>query len=80
MNARSKELISENTILNNVEEVPPRTSYEVNQVIKKLKTHKAARSDNIPAELIKQGRIELKRRIHKLIMKIWKEETTNRMD
>jgi len=75
MNARFKELIPENTILNNVEEVPPPTYYEVSQVIKKLKTHKAAGSDNIPAELIKQGGTELKRRIHKLIMYIWKEET-----
>jgi hypothetical protein len=65
----------ENTILNNVEEEPPPTYYEVSQVIKKLKTHKAAGSDNIPAELIKQGGIELKRRIYKLIMKIWNEET-----
>ena len=47
-------------ILNNVEEVPPPTYYEVSQVIKKLKTHKAAGSDNIPVELIKQGGIELK--------------------
>jgi sorting nexin-29 len=75
MSARFKELISEDTILNNVEKVPPRTHYEVNKVLKKLKTHKAAGSDNMPAELIKQGGIELKRRIHKLIMKIWKEET-----
>jgi hypothetical protein len=50
MNSRFKELISENTILNNVEEVPPLTYYEVNQVIKKFKTHKAAGSDNIPVE------------------------------
>ena len=75
MNARFKELISENIILNNVDEVPPPTYYEVNKVIKKIKTHKAAGSDNIPAELIKQGGTELKRRIHKIIMKIWKEET-----
>ena len=60
MNARFKELILENMILNNVEEVPPPTYYEVSQVIKKLKTHKAAGSDNIPVELIKQGGIELK--------------------
>jgi hypothetical protein len=59
MNARFKELILENMILNNVE-VPPSSYYEVSQVIKKLKTHKAAGSDNIPAELIKQGGIELK--------------------
>jgi hypothetical protein len=75
MNARFKELIPENTVLNNVEEVPPPTYYAVSQEIKKLKTHKAAGLDNIPAELIKQGGRELKRRIHKLIMYIWKEET-----
>jgi len=40
-----------------------------------LKTHKAAGSDNIPGELIKQGGTELKTRIHKLIMKKWDEET-----
>ena len=72
MNARFKELIVENTILNNVE-VPPPTYYEVTQVIKKLKAHKAAGSGNIPAELIKQGGTELNRRIHKLITKIWYE-------
>jgi hypothetical protein len=31
--------------------------------------------DNIPAELIKDGGIEQQRRIQKLIMKIWNEET-----
>ena len=75
MNARFKEPIPENTILNNVEEVPPPTCYKVSQVIKKLKTHKAAGSDNIPAELINQGGIELNQRIQKLIMKIWNEKT-----
>ena len=50
----TEELISENVILSNSEEVPPPTYYEVNQVIEKLKIHKAAVSDNIPAELIKQ--------------------------
>jgi sorting nexin-29 len=74
MNVSSEELISENTILNNIE-VPSPTYYEVNQVIEKLKTHKAAGSDNIPAELIKQGGVELERRMHKLIMKMWEEET-----
>ena len=76
MNARFTELIPENIILNNVEEVPPPTYYEVSQVIKKLKTHKAAGLDNTPAELIKQGGIELKQRIHNLI----KNVCTNRMD
>ena len=64
VNARFKELIPENTILNNLEEVPPPTYYEVIQVVKKLKTHKAAGSDNIPTELIKQDAIELNQRIH----------------
>jgi hypothetical protein len=58
-----------------VEDVPPPTYYEVKQVIEKLKIRKAAASDNILAELIKQGGIELKQRIHKLIMKVWEEET-----
>jgi hypothetical protein len=71
-NAGFKELIPENTILNNIE-VPPPTYYEVSQVIKKLRAHKAAGSDNIPAEVIKQGGTELNRRKHKLITKIWYE-------
>jgi len=71
----TEELISENVILSNSEEVPPPTYYEVNQVIEKLKIHKTAGSDNIPAELIKQGGTELKTGIHKLIMRIWDEET-----
>ena len=75
INTRTEELISENIISSNAERVPPPTYYEVNQVIEKLKIHKAAGSDNIPAELIKQGGTELKTRIHKLIMKIWDEET-----
>ena len=62
------ELISENVILSNSEEIPPPTYYEVNHVIDKLKIHKAAGSDNIPAELMKQGGTELKTRIHKLTL------------
>jgi hypothetical protein len=42
MNDRSKELVPENVILNNVEEVHPPTYYEVNQVTEKLKIHKTA--------------------------------------
>ena len=65
INTRSEELISENLILSHAEEIPPPTYHEVNQVIEKLKIHKAAGSDNIPAELIKRGGSELKTRIHK---------------
>ena len=76
INVRSEDLISEEKILNNTEEVPPPTYYEVNHVIEKLKIHKAAGLDNISAELIKQGGTEFnKKRIHKLKIKIWEEET-----
>jgi len=51
------------------QEIPPPTYYEVNRVIEKLKTHIVAGPDNIPTELIKQGGIELQRRIQKLITK-----------
>ena len=71
----TEELISENVILSNSEVVPPPTYYEVNQVIERLKIHTAAGLDSIPAELITQGGTELKTRVHKLIMKIWDEET-----
>jgi hypothetical protein len=75
MNASLEVLIPENTTFNNREDVPPPTYSKVKQVREKLKICKAAGSDNIPAELIKQGGIEIKQRIHKLIMKIWEEET-----
>jgi hypothetical protein len=67
MNASLEVLIPENTTFNNIEDVPPPTYGEVKQVIEKLKICKATGSDNIPAELIKHGVIELKRRIHTLI-------------
>ena len=70
INTRSEELISESIILSITEEVTPPPYYEVNKVTEKLKIHKAAGSDNIPAELIKQSGTELKTRIHRLIMKI----------
>jgi hypothetical protein len=76
-----KKLIPQNITFNNVEDVPPPNYYEVNQVIEKLKTHKATRLDNIPAGPIKQDGTELKRRIHTLITKIRKKrDSTNRMD
>jgi hypothetical protein len=75
MNTSLSELNSEKIIFNNLEEVPPPTYHEVARIIDKLKACKSAGSDNIPAELIKKGGIELKQRIHKLITKIWEEET-----
>jgi hypothetical protein len=75
LNDPQPEIDAENITYNNEEEVPPPTYYEVTQVIEKLKTHKAAGSDNISAELIKAGGTVLKQRIHKLIERIWEEET-----
>ena len=75
MNDPQSEMDTENITYNNVEEVPPPTYHKVTQVIGKLKTHKAAGSDNISAELIKAGGTALKQRIHKLIRRIWEEET-----
>ena len=66
---------TEGISFNNEEEVPPPTYQEVTQVTDKLKAHKTAGTDNIPAELIKRGGIVLKQRIHKLIAKIWEKET-----
>jgi hypothetical protein len=60
LNDCQTEIDTENITFNNVEEVPPPTYHEVNQLIEKLKTHKAAGLDNIPAELIKTGGIVLK--------------------
>jgi hypothetical protein len=39
-----------------------------------LKTNKAAGTDNITGELIKHGGKNLKRKIHKLICRIWNSE------
>jgi len=75
LNDPQSEMDTENITYNNVEEVPPPTYHEVTQVIEKLKTHKAAGSDNISAELIKAGGTAVKQRIHKLIVRIWEEET-----
>jgi hypothetical protein len=42
--------------------------------VSKLKNGKAPGHDQIPAELIKEGGIELKKVIYELILKIWEEE------
>jgi hypothetical protein len=52
-----------------------RPSYnEICTIINKLKTNKAAGTDNIPGELIKHGGRTLKQKIHKLILSIWNTE------
>jgi hypothetical protein len=42
--------------------------------VSKLKNGKAPGHDQIPAKLIKEGGIKLKKVIYELILKIWEEE------
>ena len=48
---------------------------EICTIINKLKTNKAAGTDNIMGELVKYGGRTLKQKIHKLIRNIWDLET-----
>jgi hypothetical protein len=57
------------------DDVEPPTCNEVCSIINKLKTNKAAGTDNIPGELIKYGGRTLKQKIYKLILNIWNNET-----
>jgi hypothetical protein len=59
----------------NQDEILPPTYNEICTIINKLKTNKAAGSDNITGELIKHGRRTLKQKIYKLICNIWNTET-----
>jgi sorting nexin-29 len=52
----------------------PPTLEEVEKEIKKLKKHKAAETDNIPAELYKYGGNELVKHLHTIIKEIWLKE------
>jgi len=58
--------ISERT--DNHNEIAPPTYNEICKIINKLKTNKAAGTDNIIGELIKFGRRTLKQKIHRLIL------------
>jgi hypothetical protein len=51
---------------------PEKPTY--NEIIKKLKSNKAAEPDEILPEFIKNGGHTLKRKLHQLIVKIWKQE------
>ena len=59
----------------NYDEVEPPTYNEICSTINKLKTDKAAGTDNIPGELIKHGKRNLKQKIYILIQNIWNNET-----
>ena len=53
----------------------PPTYNEICMIINKLKTNKAAGTDNITGELIKHGKRTMKQKIYKLICNIWNTET-----
>jgi hypothetical protein len=50
------------------------TYQEITRSIQKLKNNKASGTDGIPAEMLKCGGIELTKRIHQIIQRIWTEE------
>jgi hypothetical protein len=50
------------------------TQEEMEKAIDNLKTNKAPGEDDIIAELIKNSSRELKKRLHALICKIWRDE------
>jgi len=59
----------------NHDEIAPPPFNEICTIINKLKTNKAAGTDNITGGLIKHGGRTLKQKIHKLICNIWNTET-----
>jgi hypothetical protein len=54
--------------------IEPPGDIDIDTSVSKLKNGKAPRHDQIPAELIEEGEIELKKIIYELILKIWEEE------
>ena len=56
-------------------EIPSPSQEKVKVSIMRLKNNKAAGSDGLPAELLKTGCNELVGRMHRLIFKIWLEES-----
>jgi hypothetical protein len=59
---------------NSQQELTPPTQNEISQIIRNLKTNKAAGPDNMVLESIKNGDRALKMKLHELVSKIWKEE------
>ena len=54
--------------------VPEPSAFEVDLAIEKLKSHKSPGTDQIPAELIKEGGRTIRYQIHKLTVSIWNKE------
>jgi hypothetical protein len=76
LNPEAERIISTKTHedpINNLELEEP-TYEEINETIKNMKPNKAAGPDEILPEFIKNGGLTLKQKIHKLIVKIWKQE------
>jgi hypothetical protein len=61
--------------IENHDEITSPTFNEICTIINKLKSNKAAGTDNITGELIKHGGRTLKQKMHKLICNIWNTET-----
>jgi len=59
--------------INNLELEEP-TYKQINEIIKNMKSNKAAGPDEILQKFIKNGGLSLKQKIHQLIVKIWKQE------
>jgi hypothetical protein len=59
--------------MNNLELEQP-SFEEINDIIKNMKPNIAAGPDEILLEFIKNGGLILKKKIHRLIVKIWKKE------
>ncbi len=52
----------------------PPTIIEVQDAIRSLKNNKVAGPDGIPAEILKEGGLELLYHIHALLLKVWEKE------
>jgi hypothetical protein len=63
-----------NKSLSDNHEIPSPIYNEICTITNTLKVSNAASSDNIPAELTKNGRRTLKQKLYKLILKIWNKE------
>ncbi|KAM9816523.1 uncharacterized protein ACBT44_010821 isoform 1-T2 [Syngnathus typhle] len=56
----------------------PPTLVEVQDAIRSLKNNKASGPDGIPAEVLKEGGLELQRHLHSLFLKVWEKEVLPR--
>ncbi|PSN37775.1 hypothetical protein C0J52_15856 [Blattella germanica] len=74
LNVHGEEEIKENNIQTAEVLVEEPSALEVEMTIEKLKMYKASGIDGIPAELKKSGEEKLRKKIHRLLNLIWKQE------